>query len=194
MQTRPFRRRRMQLALASGAAGLLLFAGYCGVLWLSGNFHPVLAGELYRSGQLSPGQLADYAARYGIRTVVNLRGQNTGRPWYDAEIRESERLGLKHLDFRMSASRILAPERAAELVALLRSAEKPVLLHCEGGADRSGLASALYLAAVAKTSEARAEGQLSPLFGHIPIPLLSRAFAMDETFELLEPSLGFPDS
>jgi hypothetical protein len=50
------------------------------------------------------------------------------------------------------------------------------------GPTASGLASALYLAAVAKRGEEEAEGQISIRFGHISLPL-SAAYTMDRTFE-----------
>ena len=46
-------------------------------------------GELYRSGQITPQQLDDYTAKYGVKTVVNLRGDSQGSSWYEAEIAES---------------------------------------------------------------------------------------------------------
>jgi protein tyrosine/serine phosphatase len=56
--------------------GTLLFLGgaYLGCVILSGNFHTVVAGEFYRSAQLTPQRLETYQQLYGIRTIVNLRG------------------------------------------------------------------------------------------------------------------------
>jgi protein tyrosine/serine phosphatase len=76
----------------------------------------------------------------------------------------------------------------------MRDAPKPILIHCRSGADRTGLASALYLAAIAKTNEKTAEGQMSIFYGHLGLPIMSRAFAMDRTFEMMEPLLGFLNS
>lgn len=187
---------RLWIVSGPGAvAGALLLVGvYCGVLRLTGNFHEVIPGELYRSAQLSEAQIASYGNRYGIRTIVNLRGRNKGRGWYDGEVAAVRALGIDHVDFGMSAQRQLSPERAAELVAILKTAEKPILIHCKGGADRTGLAASLYLAFIANKGENAAEAQLSIRYGHFSIPVLSQAFAMDETFEMLEPRLGFPDS
>ena len=177
----------------SGAAILAAGATYLGLQYLGGNFHTVVAGELYRSGQPTPGRLRHYVHEAGIRTVINLRGRNSGTAWYDAEIAESARLGVTHVDFAMSASRELNGLQADALVQVLRNAEKPILIHCEGGADRSGLAAALYLAAISKASEAQAESQMSLRFGHFSLPFL-RSYAMDDTFENLEASLGYTKS
>lgn len=166
---------------------------YFVALWLTGNFHTVVAGEVYRSGQLTPSQLEKFAREYGIKTIVNLRGANAGRPWYDAELAESRRLGIAHLDFRMSARQKVSIEQGGALIALLKSAQRPVLIHCNGGADRSGLASALYLAAIANAGEIAAEKQLSIRFGHVSLPFIPE-YAMDRSWERMEPSLGFPKS
>ncbi|WP_448953930.1 phosphatase domain-containing protein [Labrys neptuniae] len=184
-------RRFLLVAVLVFMAVVVIGGGYLGVQYLLGNFHSVVAGELYRSAQPTPGQLERYVRQEGIRTVINLRGPNAGTPWYDAEIAKSAELGVTHVNFAMSATRELSGTQAEALVQLLRNAEKPILIHCEGGADRSGLAAALYLAAIKKTSEAEAESQMSLRFGHFSLPFL-RSYAMDNTFENLEPSLGYP--
>lgn len=171
--------------------GLGSFIGY---LFVSGNFHPVIAHSLYRSAQPSPGDIAKYSVRYGIKTIVNLRGAHPGRRWYDEEIASSRKYGIRHLDFHMSAKRPLSRARAAKLVDILKKAEKPVWIHCRRGADRSGLVSAIFVAAVAGDGEARAESQLSFRYGHVGIPYVSPTYAMDETWENLEPWLGFHGS
>ena len=93
----------------------------------------------------------------------------------------------------MSAQRILSAKKLEELLALMSSAERPLLIHCRSGADRTGLVSAFYVAGVAGGSELYAELQLTPLFGHIPFGFMS-FYAMDRSFEAAEPRLGFPDS
>ena len=182
---------RSALAILVAALGI---GGYLGYLQLSGNVHTVVAGELYRSAQPSAAQITEYASRYGVRTIVNLRGENAGRPWYDSEVAASASLGVSHVDFRMSSSRDLTKEEAGRLLATLEAAEKPLLIHCQAGADRSGLAAALYVAAIAKQGEEAAEDQLSIRYGHVGLPHLSSAYAMDRTWEKLEPWMGFSGS
>lgn len=173
--------------------GFLLLGGiYLGIEQLIGNFHTVVPGELYRAAQLDASQIAGVQKKFGIRTIINLRGESRGE-WYKKEIEESQALGVHHIDFGLSASRELTQTQVEQLIALMRDAPKPILVHCRGGADRSGLASALYVAAIAKGGEEAAEAQLSPYYGHFPIPF-TPSWAMDQTFERIEPWLGFPKS
>ena len=187
-------KRALRYSLCSFLSVLLVIGGYLGYLQLSGNFHTVVEGELYRSAQVTPSSLAYYQQHYGIKTVINLRGKNTGKEWYDEEVAAARDLGLTHYDFRMSAKRPLTQHRAAEILALIKSAPKPVLIHCQAGADRTGLVSALYISAVAGKTEWEAERALSLRYGHIGIPYLSVAYPMDETWEMLEPWLGIEGS
>jgi protein tyrosine/serine phosphatase len=173
-------------AVAAGA--------YAAMLQLGGNFHTVIAGEIYRSAQPSAAEISRYQAEFGIRTIVNLRGPGTGRSWYDQEVSAARQLGIVHVDFRMSANKDFSQERAAELVQILRSAHKPILIHCRSGADRSSLAAALYVAGIAQGGEEAAEEQISIRFGHFGIPLLSPTYAMDRSWENLEHWLGFSKS
>jgi uncharacterized protein (TIGR01244 family) len=164
-------------------AAILGLGGYLGYLQLSGNFHTVIEGELYRSAQPDAADIETYAKTYGIRTIVNLRGASEKAGWYAEEVSAAKRLGLTHLNFRMSASKQLNDAQVKQLVALMKDAPKPILIHCRSGADRTGLAAGLYSSQIAGTSEEIAERQLSLYFGHVGIPVISSAYAMDRTWE-----------
>jgi len=172
------------------AVAAIAFGAYIGYLQLSGNFHEVIAGEFYRSGQPSMAQLDRYIKAHGIRTVINLRGENPGAPWYQQEVAQSQSLGITHIDFGMSAGKALTMPQTEQLITLLRDAQKPILIHCQGGADRSGLVSVIYLQQVDHVAEDVAERQLSPFYGHVALPFLSRSYAMDDSWETLEKLLG----
>jgi protein tyrosine/serine phosphatase len=171
-------------------AGLsLAFGAYVGILILSGNFHEVVPGRFYRSAQLSGSRLGAEIDRYGIKTVINLRGESPGRAWYDDEVAATAAHGAAHVDFGISARKDLTPEKTQQLLALLKDAQQPILVHCLSGADRTGLASVIFLQQVAGVDEEEAEWQLSPLYGHINLPFLA-AYAMDDTWEKLEKVIG----
>lgn len=172
-----------------GAGILAIIAGgfgaYAGYLQLSGNFHTVVEGQVYRSAQPNGSQLATYIRQHGIKTVINLRGANRSHE-YEEEVATANALGVEHIDFRMLASRILTPQQADEILAIMAAAPKPILIHCQAGADRTGLVSALYSYRIAGKSEKASEGQLSFYYGHIGIPHLSETWAMNESWENLE--------
>ncbi|MBS0234323.1 MAG: tyrosine-protein phosphatase [Proteobacteria bacterium] len=175
------------------AAFVALPAAYAGIEISGGNFHEVIAGELYRSAQPRGEDIDRYVHTYGIKSVLNLRGTNPDKSWYRDEIAAASRNGLAHADLALKADRPLDDQTVASLLALFAKLPKPLLIHCEGGADRTGLATALYLASVKHATEWSAELQLSILYGHIGLPM-THGWAMSTTFERLEPRLGYPNS
>ncbi len=134
--------------------------------WASSNSSAISTlwwpGEFYRAARFDASEIAGFQKDYGIRTIINLRG--TGKSdWYKQEVAQSQALGINHLDFQLSASKELTQKEVEALIAMMRDAPKPILVHCRGGADRSGIAAALYLGAITKAGEYAAEWQLSPI-------------------------------
>jgi len=168
---------------------------YLAGLQLTGNIHTVEPGALYRSAQLGEGALADVIDDYHIKSVINLRGAVPQASWYRSEIAVSTARGVVHYDLPLSANSLVDPATMARISALLRSAPKPVLIHCQSGADRSGLVAALYEYAIAARPLEDAQEQLSLLYGHFPY-LWSHTGAMDKSFETFvrqySPSPGGP--
>lgn len=160
--------------------------------WIN-NFHEVVPGELYRSGQFWEGDIARYTKEHGIRSIINLRGDNTGQEWYDDEVREAKAAGVEHLNFRMSSKRVLTRSEVLQLVRVMDHAPKPVLIHCNGGANRTSLAVAVYLSAIKKVDERTAEAQMSIRFGNFPEWMGSQS-KMSKNFEMIEDILGYEDS
>jgi protein tyrosine/serine phosphatase len=179
----------------AAAAGL----GLCGViafavtLYMTDNYHTVIAGELYRSAQLTPVALAEHQAQDGFKSVLNLRGASPQSDWYQDELRVSAELGLQHADFKLSARREVTPEEVRALVGIMRALPKPILIHCLQGADRTGFTVAMYLAAIKGAGHEVSEAQLSVRYGHLGIPYLSETYPMDISWEREEVALGFED-
>ncbi len=145
-----------------------------------GNFHVVAPGNFYRSRQLSGQELERSIATHRIRSILNLRGPNPGANWYKNEIAVSAARNVAHYDYGISASRRVTPGQLEEILQIIRDAPKPILVHCQEGADRAGLVSAAYLfSRGAGADEARRE--LSLRYGHFPY-LGSATIAMDESF------------
>ena len=81
----------------------------------------------------------------------------------------------------MSSRKYLDFNKTSKLVKILKEVEKPILIHCEGGADRTSLASALYRYAILKQSKEEAIEELSFIYGHIPL-IRPKVIAMDRSF------------
>lgn len=143
------RRRRALLFASAALFALLLLAGGLVVRHRLGpkHFSTVTPGVLYRSGQLTPEQLADAVDRHGIRTVVNLRAEDeySRSDWYAREVATLEGLGVTHVDLPMRAGfPPSAPVLARWLELLDDPAARPLLVHCEHGVIRTGIMVGLY--------------------------------------------------
>ncbi len=103
-----------------------------------------LAGGLYRINQPSPRRLALYQKRYGIKTVINLRGQNQQLGWYRLEEQACKALGLKLVNTQVYSRGLVDADRLSELKHIAQTVELPALVHCKSGADRAGFFSVLY--------------------------------------------------
>jgi protein tyrosine phosphatase (PTP) superfamily phosphohydrolase (DUF442 family) len=127
------------------------------------NMHPV-AGGVWRSGQPSPGQLRAFARRGG-RTVISLRaGRDFGSLPLELEACRDAGLAFHILPIRTHA--LPSREEFSDISQLFKNAERPLLMHCKSGADRSGFAAALYLMLAEGRPVAEARQQLAIWFGH----------------------------
>jgi undecaprenyl-diphosphatase len=163
-------------------AGLLLvLAGYVSSDLIHQNLRVVVPGQAYRSGQMDAEQFTRAIEHYGIKSILNLRGENPGTAWHQAEIATAQKLHVVHYDRSLGSGTPLTLAQMDELVTLLRQASKPILIHCNGGADRSGLVSALYCFAIAGQPPGAADQELSLWNGHVPL-IRPKVTAMDNSF------------
>lgn len=166
--------------------GAALIAGLATGSWalglqLTGNIHTVENGVLYRSAQLNGQRLTDALSRFGIRSVINLRGGDRGDWWYQEELEATAARGVAHFDVYMAATSEPAADVVGRLIEIMKTAPQPILVHCNSGSDRAGLASALYERFVRGRPAKAAAEQLSFRYGHFPW-LGSGTVAMDRTF------------
>ena len=142
------------------------------------NLHAVENGMVYRSGQMPADELARLVKTAGIRTVINLRGEHVGQDWYDEESQRARIMGVSLVNYPISSQSQLTDLQMNEISAAIRKAEKPVLIHCLAGSDRTGLACALYCVD-AGLPVSFAQEQLSSYYGHFPHLLWQDSAAMD---------------
>ncbi|HUT60863.1 MAG TPA: tyrosine-protein phosphatase [Phycisphaerae bacterium] len=160
------RRRGSRAALGAAVLAAVACAGFYVYHRLSTNFHTVVPGEVYRAAQPGGWALDRWVGRYGLKTVINLRGDGPGRV-LDGERRAAERLGIRMANVRLSADHTPSALELKKLVVLLDTVERPILLHCRAGADRTGLASVMAAMAVGGQGYTAARGQMSLLYLHL---------------------------
>ena len=170
--------------LRGAVAGLLLAVVlHWGHILLLGNFRAAAPGRVYRAGQLGSRRLEEVIRRYGIRTVVNLRGPGPSAQWYREELAAVARAGASLEDVTLSATRLPSMESARQLVEVLERAEYPILIHCHQGADRTGLAVASYFLLRTGVPLAEARRHLGLQTGHVAV---GRTGRIDRFFDLYE--------
>jgi protein tyrosine/serine phosphatase len=122
-----------------------------------------------------------YLEKYKIKTILNLRGEKQKEEWYQNEQRITKEHNITLITHKISARKYLDFNHTSKIVKILKDAKKPLLIHCEGGADRTSLVSALYRYALKHQSKEKAEEELSILYGHIPL-IRPKVIAMEKSF------------
>jgi len=173
-------RNAFKITVLTLALSAFLICCYTGYILKTNNFHSITPGEAYRSAQPDREDIEYYIKTYKIKSIVNLRGRNPDEQWYREEMQVSAEHGVAHYDISLSSSREPSAEDIQKLMEIFRTAPRPVLIHCKAGADRSGLAAAIWKAVVDKEPKSIAEKQLSVFYGHIPI---RGTYAMDHFFQ-----------
>lgn len=169
--------------VAGCALGALAACGVeIGRMALTRNTHVVVPGRLYRTAQMKPERLAEYVEANGIRTVVNLRGRSFDA-FYPDECAATQWLGVSQEDITTSANWLPSPGEIRRLIEVFDNSEHPILIHCRQGADRTGLAAAVYLMLYTDATYEVARAQCSPRYGHLRI---HTAAAMDDFFDQYE--------
>lgn len=155
---------------------LILTAFAPGCAYLNGNFRAVDEGRLYRSGQLHAEALERRMEQHDIAAVISLRSPSPDEAWYHEEVAVCDALGVPHYSLGWSMGHLPAPESLQRYVDLLREADGPVLVHCQGGVHRSSIASAVYVLMQTDDVEA-ARAQLAKGFDDAPIGRLLDLYA-----------------
>jgi protein tyrosine/serine phosphatase len=113
------------------------------VLWdfeIQSNFDTVQEGRLYRSGQPGKSQLEHWIRKYHLKTIIVLKP--TLRR---SETEVAERYGVKVYHIPMSSYHGPSEEQWQRILSLLTNEKKfPVLYHCQRGADKTGMITAMY--------------------------------------------------
>lgn len=141
-------------------------------LWFD---HAVLRGIWTNQFEVAPGvwrsnhpthkRFAKLKAR-GFKSILNLRGA-AGAAHYLTEQESCAELGLTLVDVRLNARNAASREDIQAVIDAFRTIERPFMMHCKSGADRAGLASAIYLMVIEGRPVSQARRMLSLRFWHV---------------------------
>ncbi|MBL0927545.1 MAG: tyrosine-protein phosphatase [Phycisphaerales bacterium] len=110
------------------------------------NFGVVEAGQIYRSGRLTPETMEKVVRQNGIRTVVDLGAWKEGSPEDEAARAAAERNGAVRVRLpRLEGDGTGDPNSYVLALRMMADPSKrPVLVQCAAGAQRTGACVILY--------------------------------------------------
>ncbi len=148
---------------------------------LHDNLYEVVPQRLYRAGEMSGENLGQVIDKHGIKSVIDLRLK--GGPKQDGESIEAAVVAANGAAYRhlpMSSSRLTQRQRVLRLLDAFDEMTQPILVHCTRGADRSGVASAIWLLNKENVRADEAEEQLDLKFGFNRLERFVRSDLMGE--------------
>jgi len=153
---------------------IILVLMWLNIIRYGGNFHRVAPG-VYRSAQLYSYNMSHFYKKYNFKTILNLRGAHLDKTWYVYERNFCKEHNIRLIDFGISDKEIQSIQKMKQIIKIIKNAKKPILIHCKSGADRTGLATSLYLYSI---KDKNYSNMLSLKYGHFPY-LGSPTKAMD---------------
>ena len=112
------------------------------------SFREVVERTVYCSRQPSQAEIVKWITKYDLKTIINLRG-HTGVETAE-EIAIAEKMNVRHISIHWSAYSMPPSYLLSKFIREMETCEKPMLIHCQSGIDRSGTAAALSAMAVGR--------------------------------------------
>jgi undecaprenyl-diphosphatase len=162
---------------------LLIGGSYQFYMYKTNNFHVVTNNILYRSGQIRGDHFSYYEKKYHYKSILNLRGKRNLKhsKWYKDELEFCQKNNIKHLDYKISSTKFIHKKEIDKILNLMSELPKPILVHCFGGSDRSGLICACWKYKRENKYPKIAHKQLSIRYLHFPY-FGNKSTAMDKSF------------
>ncbi|ADO43309.1 dual specificity protein phosphatase family protein [Ketogulonicigenium vulgare] len=137
--------------------------------------------DVWRSNHAGFGRLRRLRDQ-GIKAILTLRGSSPSAA-NRFEAAACHTLGLHLYSVSLEARRAPKRDEVLRLFNTFRALPRPFLMHCKSGADRAGLAGALYLLGMQGATIEQARKQLSLRYLHIRA---SQTGVLDHVLDLYE--------
>lgn len=137
-----------------------------GIIRRGWHNHRHVGGQMWRGNQPDPDRIR-WLADQGFRTILNLRGVQPGRSYYDLEHWAAKKHGLNVIDLGWGSREAPFVERIEKLIEVFSTIEYPAFMHCKSGSDRAGIVAVLYLILHEGRPVEEAISHLSLKYGHV---------------------------
>lgn len=148
MSNKPRKKRLLTKINICLAAVIIVYSGYLYGFRLSRAFREIVDGKVYSSKQPTPEQLAEWIDKYGIKTVICLRGYSEEDT--PEEVAVAEKKNVRMINFSWSAYNTPRHPLLKRYIKELETCQTPILIHCRSGIDRSGTAAAMAAMEIGK--------------------------------------------
>lgn len=166
----PSRSKGNRYWICCAAIGSLLGLTIALLIHFRTNFHVVVPGLVYRSGQLDAVTLDQYIQKFHFHTIINLRGAGPQADWYLQERVVAQHDHIRYLDLPIDSTSPLQPVELRQLLSVLSEKDSvPILIHCQSGIDRSGSMAVVCALLLEETQGLeKAQDQLQWRHGNLP--------------------------
>lgn len=144
----------------------LAFGGWetCKYQIMPKRFGVVEQDKIFRSGRIAPHLIRKTLQKHGIKVIVDLTEPEPGNPSCQAEQEVVSRLGITYCNFPLygdGTGNITNYAKAISTIKQAKEENKPVLVHCAAGVQRTGGVIASYRLLVEKQTPATAYAELT---------------------------------
>jgi hypothetical protein len=136
--------------------------------WTGSNLGIVHGGSVIRAAQPTSG-LPALIHDYHLASILNLRGGSARDSWYTDEVETARKSQVDFFDLPLSATKRPSRRDLLRLIGTLDRCEYPLLIHCKAGADRTGLATAIYLMMHCNEPPRQALRAFTIYHSHVPL-------------------------
>jgi protein tyrosine phosphatase (PTP) superfamily phosphohydrolase (DUF442 family) len=164
MNMRPWQTKILLLVIL---LSLAVFAVYH--LFLNERIDTVVEGRVYRSAQLSRSSLLKIVEEKGIKGILNLRGNMQDSEWHLVEKGIADKKQIALYDIALPVNELPGYKEVNLILDVLMESEKPILIHCRRGSDRTGMVSALAIALEQDPPLSEVKKQFSWRYGVLPL-------------------------
>jgi len=134
--------------------------------WFNKNFHVVDQGRCYRSKTLDKKSLEWVIKEHGIKTILNVREDDSSAQWYKDEIETAQKHGVELISVPLNGRATPSKQHIDSIVHVFQNSKSPLLIHCQAGADRTGFVAGLWEIVMNGSTLQKALKQLSIFRGH----------------------------